>query len=98
MIFSVIDLPDPLAPRMIFVRPLPSVKLTSRSTIFSSNASCTCSSATTGCPFALVEELNEHLRDEEVHRDDGDRSGDDGDRRRLTDALRAAARAKADVA
>ena len=34
-------LPDPLAPRMIFVRPLTSVKLTSRSTTFSSNASWT---------------------------------------------------------
>jgi hypothetical protein len=36
-----VDFPDPLAPRMILVRPLSSVKLTSFSTTFSSNASCT---------------------------------------------------------
>ena len=41
MIFSEVDLPEPLAPRMILVWPLSSVKLTSFSTTFSSNASST---------------------------------------------------------
>jgi hypothetical protein len=39
--FSEIDFPAPLAPRMIFVWPLRNVKLTSRSTTVSSNASDT---------------------------------------------------------
>ena len=39
MIFSMVDFPEPLAPRMIFVCPAISVKLTSFSTTFSSNAS-----------------------------------------------------------
>src|SRR5262249_47696068 len=96
MIFSVIDFPDPLAPRMTFVWPFASVKLTSFKTTFSSKASCTCSSTTT---FALlVEELNQHLRDEEIHRDDSHRSRDDRNRRRPADALRAAARPKSDMA
>jgi hypothetical protein len=41
MILSDVDFPDPLAPRMILVCPFSSVKLTSRSTTFSSNASST---------------------------------------------------------
>ncbi len=41
MILSAVDFPEPLAPRITFVCPLISVKLTSLSTTFSSNASCT---------------------------------------------------------
>src|SRR5437016_6636932 len=50
MILSAVDFPDPLAPRMIFVCPLMSVKLRSRRTTLSSKASCTRSNTTTGAP------------------------------------------------
>ena len=50
MIFSVIDLPAPLAPSMIFVWPDSSVKLTSFKMTLSSNASDTWSSMTMGAP------------------------------------------------
>jgi hypothetical protein len=43
-----VDFPEPLAPRMIFVCPAGSVKLISLSTTFSSKASDTRSSASTG--------------------------------------------------
>ncbi len=48
MSLSEIDLPAPLAPRMIFVCPRRSVKLTSRSTTASSKASDTFLNAITG--------------------------------------------------
>ena len=50
MIFRIVDLPEPLAPRMILVCPLISVKLTSFSTTLSSNASYTWSNMITGAP------------------------------------------------
>ncbi len=46
--FRIVDFPDPLAPRMIFVCPGSTEKLTSRRITFSSKASDTCSSAITG--------------------------------------------------
>jgi hypothetical protein len=46
--FRIVDFPDPLAPRMIFVWPGSSEKLTSLSTTFSSNASETLSKTTAG--------------------------------------------------
>src|SRR5438874_10328015 len=114
MILSAVDFPDPLAPRMIFVCPLMSVKLRSRRTTLSSKASCTRSNTTTGAPtsastcFAVrplavafmsagIDREYEDLRDEEVCRDDCDGSGDDRQRRRLADTLRAAARPQPDV-
>ena len=50
MSFRIVDFPEPLAPRMIFVWPVISVKLMSCSTTFSSNASDTWSNTTTGAP------------------------------------------------
>src|SRR5438093_1386660 len=114
MILSAVDFPEPLAPRMIFVCPLMSVKLRSRRTTLSSKASCTRSNTTTGAPtsastcFAVrplavafmsagIDREYEDLRDEEVCRDDCDGSGDDRQRRRLADTLRAAARPQPDA-
>src|ERR1700722_11147547 len=82
-IFNEIDLPAPLAPRMILVCPDLSVKLTSLRITFSSKASETWSNTTTGAsaPFTswpaegsgfdgamveLVQQLDQHLPDEEV--------------------------------
>ena len=56
MIFRIVDFPAPLAPRMIFVWPVSSVKLTSFRMTFSSNASDTWSSMTTGAP-GLAQDL-----------------------------------------
>ena len=53
MIFRIVDFPEPLAPRMIFVWPLIRVKLMSLSTTFSSNASLTRSNTMTGAPVSL---------------------------------------------
>ena len=54
MSFRIVDLPEPLAPRITFVCPGSSVKLTSFNTTLSSNASDTLSTTTTGwswgCP------------------------------------------------
>ena len=46
--FRIVDLPEPLAPRITFVCPGSSVKLTSFSTTLSSKASDTLSSTMTG--------------------------------------------------
>jgi hypothetical protein len=46
--FRIVDFPEPLAPRMIFVWPGSSEKLTSRSTTFSSNANDTFVNTTAG--------------------------------------------------
>src|SRR5512145_1993118 len=113
MILSVIDLPDPLAPRMIFVCPFLSVKLMSRSTTLSSNASLTCSSAMTGASGWLrrvsrcasvsmamvsVQQRDQEARNEEVHGDDGHRPDHHRHSRGLADALGAARRAQPDMA
>src|SRR5262245_61362827 len=114
MILRVVDLPDPLAPRMIFVWPLMSVKLQSFSTTFSAQASMTWLNTMTGAPLSLsicfavrpdvttairsVEELDEDLRHEEVGRDDGNRPRNHRQRRRAPDAGGAARRAHSDVA
>ena len=50
--FRIVDLPAPLAPRMILVWPLISVKLTSRRITLSSKASDTLSNTTMGAPVA----------------------------------------------
>ncbi len=52
MSFRIVDLPEPLAPRMTFVCPGSSVKLTSFSTTLSSKASDTLSSTMTGCSLS----------------------------------------------
>src|SRR4051812_36671567 len=53
MILRIVDLPEPLAPRMILVWPETSVKLMFFSTTLSSKASCTWSNITTGAPCSL---------------------------------------------
>src|SRR5262245_6263124 len=114
MIFRMVALPDPLAPRMIFLWPAPRSKLTSFNTTLSSKASCTWSKATTGwSPFfggrrafiaavascsISINQRNHHSRDEEIHRDDADRSDDNGLRRRNADSLGASDRPQPDVA
>ena len=102
MIFRIVDFPDPLAPRMIFVRPFGTTKLTPRSTTFSSNARATLSNAITAgaclCHRRQSQQQHENLRDEEVGRNHGHRAGNHRHRRRSTDALRAAGRPQADVA
>src|SRR3954463_4691514 len=107
MIFSVVDLPEPLAPRMIFVWPEISVKLMFLRITLSSKASCTWSNTTTGAPGSLrisstvcgvalssmsVKQFDQHLCDEVIGGNPPHRSGDDRHCRRLADALRAAAR------
>src|ERR1700722_13721899 len=114
-IFSEIDLPAPLAPRMILVCPDLSVKLTSLRITFSSKASDTWSNTTTGASVSftawpaegrggdgsmveLVEQLDQHLADEEVDGDHRHRPGDDGHGRGAPDPLGPAARPEADMA
>src|SRR4051812_47776439 len=113
MIFRIVDFPDPLAPRMIFVWPVISVKLMLVSTTFSSKASFTWSKTTTGAPRSLrmssadssvvvvstsVQQLDEQLRHEEVGGDHRHRPRHHRDRRRLADTLCAAAGPEPDMA
>ena len=110
MSFRIVDLPEPLAPRITFVCPGSSVKLTSFNTTLSSKASDTLSTTTTGwsCVSGLanvaVPEVSyahptysnviSNLRHEEVHRDHCNRRGHDGVGRGPTDALGTALGAK----
>src|SRR5262249_39629064 len=104
--------PEPLAPRMIFVWPRSSVKLTSRNTTLSSKASetwskttiggmppdgCAARRASTAVIAISVQELHQQRRQEEVGGDDHHRSGDDRVGGGPSDALRAARRPHADV-
>src|SRR5687767_7133270 len=98
MSLSEMDFPAPLAPRMIFVWPRRSSKLTSRSTTVSSNASDTCSKTMIGsfgpgfgasatalrvCSVLIsIKQRNHQARDEEVEDEHGDRCRHDGVRGR----------------
>src|SRR5690348_16087604 len=112
--FRIVDLPAPLAPRMSLVRPVISVKLTSRRITLSSNASDTLSNTTIGEPgpsasssagdrllanaICLIQQRNQQPGHEEIDGNHRDRRGDDRVGGRPSDSLRAAARAQAHVA
>src|SRR5918995_366769 len=100
--FNEIDFPAPLAPRMIFVWPRCSSKLTSRRTTVSSNAKETWSNTIIGslesdclsmtalrdCDSSMsIKQANHQPRNEEIQHEHGDRCRDDGVRRRTAHAL-----------